>query len=120
MATIFRIKKRNGFSIVILLMALIAVSVLSGSGRRTEAAQIPIPTLTNQPRLVSMVPMPELEGPMCEWVPGGGSFTLASLQQQTPRAASSTGETGRSAINAERSPLRVIHDSYPSYSAVAV
>ena len=85
MATIFGIQKRHGFSNAILLMTFMVLLVLSGSGRRTEAAQIPTPRFANQPRLVSMQRMSELEGSMCEWIPGAANLTPASFQQQAPR-----------------------------------
>ena len=76
-------------------------------------------------RLVSVTPMPAMDGKMCQWVPASASAPLASvLRQERLSASTSTSSPAqtdaRTPINADRSPLRVIRDTYPTYSAVAV
>ncbi|MCH8267888.1 MAG: hypothetical protein IH846_10250 [Acidobacteria bacterium] len=65
-----------------------------------------------QERLISWEPLPQLDGAMCQWVPASASMSLrAALQQSGAPTREQT---------AERDPLRVIRDPYPSFSSVAV
>ena len=79
---------------------------------------------TGQPQLVSVEPWPVSEGQICRWVPTGTSSTLRAMlqQEQTSQANSVTiVETGTlDYIDADRAPVRVIRDTYPTYSAIAV
>jgi 6-phosphogluconolactonase (cycloisomerase 2 family) len=69
--------------------------------------------------LVSIQPLPQMQGAICEWVPASSSTTLASaMQRETAASQSSAGASGDG--TAKRNPLRVIKDAYPTYSAVAV
>jgi len=54
-----------------------------------------------------------MDGAMCQWVPASASMTFAAALQQAATAPTAE-ET------AEREPLRVIRDPYPSFSSVAV
>jgi DNA-binding beta-propeller fold protein YncE len=77
---------------------------------------------TGYPQLVSVAPMP---GDMCEMVPASTSMILqAALQQDrvTPGTAarSAVSEGGHSFVSINRTPLRVIRDPRPTFSAVAV
>lgn len=63
-------------------------------------------------RLLSWEELPQMDGAMCQWVPASASMTFAAALQQAP--APTAEET------AEREPLRVIRDPYPSFSSVAV
>ena len=127
----FGIKNKSGFLIVGLLVTLAAVSVLSGSSRKTEAFQTP--KLVGQ--LVGVEPLPAVEGEICMPVGASASlakdneslFELAALQQ--PQAAASPARSGAAsnvpsaplkAELANRKPARILKDNYPSYSAVAV
>lgn len=74
----------------------------------------------NQPRLVSIQPLPAAEGELCEWVPASASLSLALQQGAAVEAAASPPGSSADVETAKRAPLRVIHDAYPSYSAVAV
>lgn len=91
------------------------------------------------PQLISVDPLPAADGEMCQWVP-------ASVSQSPDRkggvAASETGrlvvpqdralalaalmspasaeDRTRDPVNADRAPVRILHDTYPGYSAVAV
>ena len=78
-----------------------------------------------EPRLVSVVPLPEMptgqeddreDGMMCEWLPASANL-FAALPQDG-------GAAGRSASSrdefASRKPLRTIRDPYAAYSAIAV
>ena len=63
-------------------------------------------------RLISWEELPQLDGAMCQWVPASASMTLSAALQQ---ASAPTSEEA-----AERDPLRVIRDPYPSFSSVVV
>ena len=78
---------------------------------------------TGSPQLISVEPLPAMDGVMCEWMPASASTTLlASMRQQRLSAGSGAGAAGQNSgeETAPRAPLRVIRDPYSSYSAVAV
>ncbi|MBI4442575.1 MAG: beta-propeller fold lactonase family protein [Acidobacteria bacterium] len=71
-------------------------------------------------QLVSMEPLPMTEGAECQWVPASASSTLmAALQHGSAAEITGTGDP-LSADPNKRTPLRVIHDDYPSFSSVAI
>ena len=72
------------------------------------------------PQLVSIQPLPSAEGEMCEWMPASASFSLALQQGAAGVASAAVPGSSADVETAKRRPLRVIHDAYPSYSAVAV
>lgn len=64
--------------------------------------------------------MPEMDGEQCVWTPASAQSTLhAALQQSRGQSAPEAGSASP-ADAARRSPLREIHDPYPSFSSVAV
>ncbi len=71
------------------------------------------------PQLVSVQPLGSeegttVEGMMCQWVPAAASPGMLFAQPQ------SIVEAGRRPEDLDRPPVRVIRDTYPTYSAVAV
>lgn len=126
----FGLKKRSGFLIVGLLFTIAAVSVLSGSGRKTEATQVSKPVGQS----IAVEPLPAADGEIC--LPAGASastandngslFELAALQQApaaTPQTRAAAPGVPSAAVKAEvanRRPARILKDTHPSYSAVAV
>jgi 6-phosphogluconolactonase (cycloisomerase 2 family) len=66
------------------------------------------------PQLVGVEQLPVMDGPMCEFVPVSASAEMSALFQM-----GTTAGDGRP-TSADREPLRVIRDTYPTYSAVAV
>ena len=120
----FGVKKTSGFVVIGLLVIIAAVSVLSGSGKKTGAAQVSKPV----GQLISVQPM--AEGEMCQLIPASawpasGSL-LAGFQQappavpQTRAAAPGVPSSELKAQVANRRPARILKDSFPSYAAVAV
>ena len=75
------------------------------------------------PMLISVEPLPSMEGEMCQWLPASGNMTLAAAfrqeQMETHAAPAVSTDTGTS-VDADRAPVRVIRDTYPTYSAIAV
>ncbi len=72
---------------------------------------------TGQAQLVSIQPWPEMDGEMCQWMPASTGATMLAALRQDQRSARAAGP---SAVDADRAPVRVIRDTYPTYSAIAV
>ena len=75
------------------------------------------------PRLISIVPLPEPEGSMCEWAPPSAYPRLSAALQQGAGTAATAGAGPEDATRlaaSQRKPLRVIRDPYPAFSAIAV
>jgi DNA-binding beta-propeller fold protein YncE len=109
--------------VVFILGALAALAILgfmrSRSSRDADAASELQPT--GAPQLISVEPMQEPDGEMCQLVPASASTSLIGVLTEEPRAArpASAADAGASVI-ADRAPLRVISDPNPSFSAIAV
>jgi DNA-binding beta-propeller fold protein YncE len=111
---------KTGLWLVMAMTAVAGVILLSGSqlSRTTAAAR---PATSGGPRLVSIQPLPETDGPMCEWTPAslqGGSLYAALMQRQQERAAA-TASAGTKDY-ADLKPIRWIHDPYAAFSSIAV
>ncbi len=116
----------------IMLIAILAViGVIAGfvlsSGDRNETDSVLGRRPTGYPQLVSIVPLPEMDGEMCQWAPASASTTLAAALLQQPSAGGATRASDQAipteaakAEVAKRKPLRVIKDPYFAYSSVAV
>ncbi len=65
---------------------------------------------TGFPQLVSVEPLPTMDGQMCQWVPASASMSAALRQEQSDDPSGGW----------DRAPIRTIHDSYPTFSAVTV
>ena len=122
------LRPRGEVTTSICFVVAVAVWVLSAGGpKRPEwnaASQAALRGPMGLPQLVSVEALPE-QGQVCEWVPARASGTiLASLQQEElaggATAISSEDAGARTTVDADREPLRVIRDSYPTYSAIAV
>ena len=81
---------------------------------------------TGEARLVSAEPLPGLDAPMCEWMPASGEayqgFVMPVAQRLSAEAAKNAKDVNRRYVPGEdeKPPLRVIRDTYPTYSALAV
>lgn len=79
---------------------------------------------TGGPQLISVVPLPESDGETCQWMsPDVARSLLAGSQPgQTGRGAppAAVGTGSGSLRLADRAPSRVIRDTYPTYSAIAL
>jgi hypothetical protein len=123
MTQIVRASLRSRGMLLVVLIALIGiVRQFLLSQERTNVQPSRQTTMLGSDRLVSIAPLPSMDGQMCELVPGQNSPQLiASLQteagrQVNPRVAAST----RASTTLNRNPIRTIHDPYATYSAVAV
>ena len=77
------------------------------------------------PRLISIQPFSEMKGAICEWMPASAtsttSLTAALWQEPASAGAAQTSPNDvMPASDIERAPVRVIRDTYSTYSAIAV
>jgi 6-phosphogluconolactonase (cycloisomerase 2 family) len=93
--------------VVAAFITLVASAVLVRSGA----------THLGGPRLVSVEPLPEMDGALCPLEPAGATMALseALLQRQGDRPAAATRPAEQ-----DRAPLRTIRDPNPAFSAIAV
>lgn len=107
------------------------VSVAVGSlvirdGKFTHSSEATLRRATGYAQLVSLDPLPAIataEGEICQWTPANAETTLvAALREERlpERAAREAAPDTRTSIDADRKPVRVIRDSYATYSAVGV
>ena len=96
-----------------LLVAGAAWILYSGATRRPDRLA------TGEPQLVSVEPLPAMDGEMCEWVPAGAGAPMASALRLAALGQAQGGPSA-SKVDADREPVRVIRDTYPTYSAVGV
>ncbi len=108
--------KMGDFLGVALLVTIATVLVFVESDE--ETGPIRFGKRRGQPQLVSVQPLPGIDGEMCRWVPARAtSSLLASLQEAAiVRGAAPTGASEA----AKRQPIRIVRDPYAGYSAVAV
>ena len=119
--------RKGGVIAPLLLVGVLAVWVLA-SGTRTpvEVSDGAMPHLrpTGEAQLVSIDPMPQADGDMCQWTTASASSTMPEALAQEkmaalrPPAAADTGATSSQTL--DRAPIRAIRDPNPSFSAVAV
>jgi hypothetical protein len=89
-----------------------------------NSSMLAVRTATGGARLVSAESMPE--APMCEWQPvsteTSHGFIMPAAQRLTQEQAQNAKDINRRYVPGEdeRPPLRVIRDTYPTYSALAV
>ncbi|MBI3939290.1 MAG: hypothetical protein HY315_00510 [Acidobacteria bacterium] len=106
-------------------IGIVAAGLLRSPGRdvpRSEAALPPAALApAGYPQWVGYQPLPgTADSEVCEWLPGGGLFAAGRQDQLLARESLLAADDARTAIDADRSPRRVIHDPAPTYSAVAV
>ncbi|OFW00017.1 MAG: hypothetical protein A3H94_04580 [Acidobacteria bacterium RIFCSPLOWO2_02_FULL_60_20] len=103
------------------MMGVAASLMLSGGGLSGSPGGSGL-RATGGPQLVSIQPIPETDGAMCEWLPAsseGGTLYAALLQRQQDRAATAASSAGTREY-ADLKPIRWIRDPYAAYSSVAV
>ena len=108
---------------------LLVLTVLLGSAarfvlsqeRRVVQDETRQTKMIGSERLVSVEPLPAMEGQICELVPAQNPTQLiASLQQPAPQTKGVAVANPRTGSLLNRDPVRVIHDPYATYSAVVV
>ena len=100
------------------------------SGNTRESRQGLARQASGQARLVSITPLPEMDGPppvgsgpqseeMCQWTPASASASLRVALRQERLAGREDGQPQGGDFS-QRKPVRMIRDPYAAYSAVAV
>ena len=113
-------------ALISLVVAVAAWVLFSGEAKQREwsaASQAALRRPTGHAQLVSYDPLPPMnmmtEGGMCEWIPASAPARLVAALRQERQAAASSADASAS-IHVDRAPVRVIRDSYATFSAVAV
>ncbi len=91
----------------------------------TAMLQAVSPRPAGGPRLISIQPFSGMEGAICEWMPASATSATSpatALWQESSStgAAQTSPDDLRTASDIERAPVRVIRDTYSTYSAIAV
>ena len=78
--------------------------------------------LKGGPQLISIEPLPETDGQMCEWTTASATAVITETLQQEQMAAARPAKMADAATFGvlNRPAVRIIRDPYPSFSAVAV
>ena len=94
---------------------VLTASLADSTGQLGAARRLGRPT--GEPQLVSIEPLPVMDGDECVWTPASaqGRIELAALQSRDAGAAGTA-----NGDSSKRAPLREIHDPYPSFSSIAV
>ncbi len=104
---------------IVCLLMIAALTLMETTGWNQDSSPLasgtPYHQQTGQPRLIRMEPLPMPEGEICQWEPASSTNSYTGLFSQ----AQSPAEISRPE-DADREPVRVIRDTYPTYSAVAV
>ena len=124
----FQLRSRNSVVALLGMVVTVAAWVLFAGGPKwldssAAASQAALPEPTGYPQLVSIEPFPAMDGEMCAWAPASTATTLSGVLQQkrlaSPAAPASPADA-RTSAEIDRAPTRVIRDTYPTYSAIAV
>ncbi len=119
-AAVHNLRHRKAGLVMMTAVMAVAVSVLQFGRMELPPAGGHLPRGANAhaggPKLIAVAELPEMDGQMCEWSPASYTATqiTATTQSRTQTALSD------SASAAKRRPVRVIRDSYPAFSSVAV
>ena len=119
--------QRFGFVVLLSLVGVFAFwIVFAAQANRQElrtTAEVALRKPTGYPQLVFSKTLPMMNGEMCQWVPTRASTSLVVALRQEQMAAGEAApalDEERTAVDADRAPVRVIRDTYPTYSAIAV
>lgn len=112
------VPKSSGFVFLGLAVTIATALVFSGNDRKPGTAPLWKPT--GNPRLVSGQPLPETDGEMCQWIPARAGTSLVAASKQGPVSRDAVPTEAARDKAAKRQPVRVLHDPYADYSAVAV
>ncbi|MCH7979173.1 MAG: hypothetical protein IH935_09385 [Acidobacteria bacterium] len=121
----FHLRSRSGVVALMCLAVAFAAWVLSGGQAKQSqwngASEAAGRRAAGYPQLISVEPLPAMDGATCEWMPASASSTLvAALQQRAAGSAPPAPDPASRAEVTARAPLRVIKDPYSAFSSVAV
>ena len=115
-------RRRAGVTAILAVIGVFAGIVLTG-GDAGQISSVSARRPTGSPQLISVEPFPVFGGEMCQWMPASAGPTLVTAwmqEQLSARAATPALEEQGMSVDADRAPVRIIRDSYPTYSAIAV
>jgi len=108
---------------LLLVLAFLAAggSLVLTRGGLQEAARA---VVIGSDRLVAWEQLPEMNGPMCEWIPAAASMTLAGALQQSAAASDRTApahpsEEARARV-ATRPPIYRVEDPHYGFAGITV
>src|SRR3990172_3927338 len=96
------------------LFVLLAVKVASPD--LSDASSAALRSASGSPQLVAVAPLPAMNGEMCEWMPASAETTLIAALQQSSMPS---GPKLAASVAIDREPVRVLRDTYPTYSAIS-
>jgi hypothetical protein len=106
---------RRGIAVLVFLLAIAGIVVWSGSSGVNLTRR-----MAAQPRLVSIQPLPEMDGAMCEYMPASATPSLVLALQEAREARDPVPSDSVRQAASKRLPVRTMRDQYSAYSAVAV
>jgi len=115
-----RLILRNRWDAIVLIVGAAGWILLAGGAPAPdlkEASQAALRQPLGSPRLISIQPLPPVEGEMCRWIPASATSSMAGLIQ---RESGRNGGDAPASEALDRAPLRTIRDTYPTYSAIAL
>ena len=96
--------------VYVIMAGSVAVPELGDASR--AAMRFP----SGSPQLLAISPLPATDGEMCTWMPASAGVSLVAALQQSP----SSGDDGPAgSVEVDREPVRIIRDTFPTYSAIA-
>lgn len=109
-------KAVSGVAVLGLMAGALGILIFDRDERQSSSGS---ERSSGHPRLVSLQPLPEMHGQMCQWMPASAGSPLSLAQARQPSAAGTPNDAAR-AEAAKRLPIRTLRDSYAAYSAEAV
>lgn len=118
----YHFRQRGALTALLMLLAAAAIWMLPvgnvGQRELSAASDTALHKPAGAPQLISQTELPPIEGALCEWLPASAETSLMAALRSQEGQATSAAERISEDIN--RAPVRVIRDTYPTYSAVAV
>ena len=108
--------RRRVALMVILTLLVLGAGVLLGAGKRIGV----LGGRSASARLLSVEPIPEMPGEMCEYEPASATASLFEALQEGAAPAPAAADDKKREEMRTRKPLRTIRDNYSSFSSVAV
>ena len=98
------------------------LSATPPSHQLTAASQSAGRISTGAPQLVAVDQLPGMDGALCEWMPASANESLMAALRQEAMAArtGAAANQGHAEVPGDRAPIRIIRDTNPTYSAIAV
>ena len=106
---------------VVVVVAGCSFSSLDFDFYLVQPTQLGLLKPTGQAQLIAYQSLPEMDPELCMMVPASGVMMAALQQERLPLGISAL-PSGQAALSdpPKRAPLRVVRDSYPAFSSIAV